>query len=194
MPGSLVQRWGFYRPPIHGDLLWRRDRHCIPIRSSVDRPLGTRSERPRTLSLLGPLLRLLGRLDHRNAAAYEEAARDAFKAATPTAVPPTTPAVNAADSLGPRDAPALVPSGQPAFRQGPTTTRPSGSLGSKPTAKPRGPDSATREGAAIDGGATGRESPEAVDATTDLLRTPRSVTPVADDFFDGLIRRVEGKL
>jgi hypothetical protein len=25
----------------------------------------------------------------------------------------------------------------------------------------------------------------------DLLRTPRGVTPVADDFFDGLIRRVE---
>jgi len=91
------------------------------------------------LSLLGPLLRLLGRLDPRNAAAYEEAARDAFKAATPAAVPPTTPAVNAADSLGPRDAPAPVPSAEPAFRLGPTTTRRSGSLGSKPTAKPRGP-------------------------------------------------------
>jgi len=26
---------------------------------------------------------------------------------------------------------------------------------------------------------------------SDLLRTPRTVAPVADDFFDGLIRRVE---
>ena len=46
----------------------------------------------------------------------------------------------------------------------------------------------------IEGGAPGPESLEAVDATTDLLRTPRSVTPVADDIFDGLIRRVEGEL
>ncbi len=192
--GRWSQRWVSTRCHIHGDLLWRRDRHCLPTRSSVDRPLGTRAKRPRTLSLLGPLLRLLGRLDPRDAAAYEEAAREAFKAATPTDVPATAPAVNAVDSSISPVGPAPVPPAPSAFRQGATTTRRSGSLGSKQTARPLGPDSATREGAAIDGSSTEQQSPEAVDATTDLLQTPRSVTPVADDFFDGLIRRVEGEL
>ena len=67
-------------------------------------------------------------------------------------------------------------------------------MGFQKTTKPRGFDSATGGGPAIEGGAPEPESLEAVDATTDLLRTPRSVTPVADDFFDGLIRRVEGEL
>ena len=37
-----------------------------------------------------------------------------------------------------------------------------------------------------------RMTKQAVPAPDDLLRTPTSVTPVADDFFAGLIRRVEG--
>ena len=172
----------------------RGDRHCLPTWKPANGPLVARSERARTLRLLGPLLRLLGRLDPRDAAAYEAAAREAFKAATPTDVPTKTPAVDAADFLGPRDAPSLGPSSQPALRKGPTTTRRSGSLGSQPTAKPRGFDGVAGGGPVIEGGAPGPESLEAVDATTDLLRTPRSVTPVADDFFDGLIRRVEGEL
>jgi hypothetical protein len=177
-----------YTETRHG----RGDRHCLPTGKPLNGPLGARSERARTLSLLGPLRRLLGRFDHRDAAAYEAAAREAFKAATPTGVPTTTPAVDAADSLGPRDAPSLGPFSQPALRQDPTTTRRSGSLGSQPTAKPRGSGSATGGRPAIGDGAPEPKSLEA--ATTDLLRTPSSVTPVADDFFDGLIRRVEGKL
>ena len=115
-----------YTEARHG----RGDRHCLPTGKPVNGPLGARSERARTLSLLGPLRRLLGRFDSRDAAAYEAAAREAFKAATPTGVPTTTPAVDAVDLLGPRDSPSLGPLSQPALRQDPTTTRRSGSLGS----------------------------------------------------------------
>lgn len=39
---------------------------------------------------------------------------------------------------------------------------------------------------------TGRRRPQLGDTVPESLRTPASVTSVADDFFDGLIRRVEG--
>jgi hypothetical protein len=145
------------------------------------------------LSLLGPLLRLLGRLDPREAAAYEEAAREAFKAGTPTDVRTATPSIDAADVGPARDAPPVGSFAPDARPHGPTTTERPASLGSRPTAKPRVSDRATPKGPAIDDAAPAPEARGAVDATNDLRRTPRSVTPVADDFFDGLIRRVEGE-
>jgi hypothetical protein len=144
------------------------------------------------LSLLGPLLRLLGRLDPRDAAAYEEAAREAFKAGTPNDVRTATPSIDAAD-LRAREAPPVGSFAPDARPHGPPTTERPASLGSRPTAKPHVSDRATAEGPAIDDAAPAPEVRGAVDPTNDLLRTPRSVTPVADDFFDGLIRRVEGE-
>ena len=161
--GSRWSNGGVLPAADNGDSPWRGDRHCLTTRKPDNRPLGARSERVRPLSVIGPLLRLLGRFDPRDAAAYEAAAREAFKAATPTDVPTTTPAVDTADLLGPRDASSPGPFSQPALPQGPTTTRRSGSLGSQPTTKPRGSDSSTGGGPAIEGGASGPEVPGSCD-------------------------------
>jgi hypothetical protein len=146
----------------------------------------------RTLSILGPLLRLLGRVDPREAAAYEMAAREAFKAGTPTDVNSPPLSADSGDITGSRDARPPGTLAEPARLQEATTAKRPKPLRSEPT---NGSDRVA------DTNATEPEiedrspdlTPEAGDAATDLLRTPRSVTPVADDFFDGLIRRVEGK-
>ena len=149
--------------------------------------------RARAFSPLGPLRRLLSRLDPGDAAAYEEAAREAFKAGTPTDAGKPAPSVEAADFAGSRDVRLPGSFGERVRRQGTTTGKRPGRPGSQPTEEPPEPGGATADEPATENRPPEGNSRDAADAATDPLRTPRSVTPVADDFFDGLIRRVEGK-
>jgi hypothetical protein len=139
------------------------------------------------------MLRLLGRVDPREAAAYEEAAREAFKAGTPTDVRTSAPSVDAGDFTGSRDARPPGTLAEPARLQDAATTKRPDPLGSEPTEGTLGFADAKANEPAIEDRLPDLNSRAAGDAATDLLRTPRSVTPVADDFFDSLIRRVEGK-
>jgi hypothetical protein len=72
-----------------------------------------------------------------------------------------------------------------------------GSTDSTEAASTQGTDTIESEGAwverlAAQDRATGQRRRQADSPAPDYLRTPSSVAPVADDFFDGLIRRVEG--
>ena len=109
----------------------------------------------------------LGRMDPDEAEAYNEAEREAFQASPsrerPTRLPPPTPRPPVSTlDAAPRD--ALPPTPAPEV----VTVQ-----------EPSAPEQPTRR-------KTGDTAPKF------LLRTPTSVTPVVDDFFDGLIRRVEG--
>jgi hypothetical protein len=132
------------------------------------------------------ILRSLGRPDPRDTAAYEEAARKAFLAGTLPDAP------NAGPPAGSMTTPAERPLGTMAARPEPQL----------------GAGTASSGGAAPDDGAetldpgevreddqtdplAGREAPNVDGPWPDLLRTRSAVTPMADDFFDGLIRRVE---
>lgn len=149
--------------------------------------------RARDFSLPGALRRLLGRADPKEAAAYEQAAREAFRVGTPTDVPTSASPVDAGDSAGSRDARPPGPLAEPARLQDATNVKRPIPLGSEPAKKPHGSADAYAKEAAIEERLPDLNSRDTVDAATDLLRTPNSVTPVVDDFFDGLIRRVEGK-
>jgi len=134
---------------------------------------------------------MAGRADPADAAAFEEAARQAFLAGTPLDVPkPFEPA----SSAEPMRTPGVRPLGTVA-RAG------------APQAEPGRTPAAWLVSGARDETLESRAAPAAEGAThdrlpdrneynvgspsLDLLRAPASVTPVADDFFDGLIRRVE---
>jgi hypothetical protein len=127
--------------------------------------------------------RLRTRIHPGEAAAFEKAAREAFRASmTPEARKPSRPETHKPF--------APVPSSEsPGTVSG--AVRPAGTVVA-PTAPPAATviESVQEAPAA---GPPGREPRRhAGDTAPDfLLRTPRT-TPVADDFFDGLIRRVEG--
>jgi hypothetical protein len=127
------------------------------------------------LSALMRRTRTLTRIHPGEAAAFEEAAREAFRASStlkartpfvsvPTAESPgsVSGAVRAVVTVSAPTAPALATAIE--WAREPAAAEP-------PGRKPRR---------------------QAGDTAPDfLLRTPSSVTPVADDFFDGLIRQVE---
>jgi hypothetical protein len=146
--------------------------------------------RSRELGVLGMLRRLLDGRHDRDAAAYEEAAREAFKAGTPTDVPSSAPSV---DVAGSRDARTPGRLAEAARREEATTAKRPGSLGSDPTEEAPGLAVTPADEPSMQDRRPDLKAPEAAGPATDLLRAPTSVTPVADDFFDGLIRRVEGK-
>jgi hypothetical protein len=116
-----------------------------------------------------------GRIDSAEAAAFDAAAREAYRQGThleqrlPAAIDPTTPppplAKDARDAGPKRPAPNVS-----AVRTRPFVAR----------AEPVEPRAVADPSKADD---PGPDPP---------LGTRTSVTPVADDFFDGLIRRVEG--
>jgi len=121
--------------------------------------------------LNGLLHRILGRPDPADPA-FEDAARKAFLAGTLL------------------DAPKAVP---PAESMRTPVERPVGSVLGLPLPQV---DYARMDSAPVDERTTddpipGRGAKKVDRSWPDLLRTPSGVTPVADDFFDGLIRRVE---
>jgi hypothetical protein len=146
------------------------------------------------------------------AAEFDAAARKAYQSAlTLETGAPLAPAPPAARSAGaPTSAPLTVPLGTPATpttapASGPTT--PDAASAAAPVATPAAaarasawatPPRMPAEQSAPPGGEAPEVSPAPPSrrkpgetAPDFLLRTPTSVAPVADDFFDGLIRRVE---
>jgi hypothetical protein len=123
--------------------------------------------RPRALVLRFYSRLPVGRMDPDEAEAFNEAIREAFQASPP--------------GEGPR--PLTPPSSRPRVS----------TLDAAPRA-PLPPSPAPEVMTVQEPSAT--EQPtrrKASDTAPDfLLRTPASVAPVVDDFFDGLIRRVEG--
>ena len=122
-----------------------------------------------------------GRFGQAEAVAYEEAARAAFRAGTPL------------------DSPDVIPRGssEPVARPTGVLTEPgvadSTGAASTPPTDALESEVAWAERLAAEDRLPGRNRRRADSSAPDyLLRTPTSVTPVADDFFDGLIRRVEG--
>ena len=146
--------------------------------------------RPREFSVPGTLRRVLGRLGSGDAAAYDEAAREAFKAGTPTDLPPSGPSYDVAGSRG---APPPGKFAEPARRQDATTAKQPSSLGSGPTDDSLGSTGSTAHEPSMEDRLPEPHPPPGADSAEDPLRPPTNVTPVADDFFDGLIKRVEGK-
>jgi hypothetical protein len=154
----------------------RIDLHMDGVVARARARLWARVTRPRA-----PILRRLAGLipgvaapiDPAEAAAFQEAARESFRTGT---------------TLGARKRLATVPlTESPASLSG--AVRPTVSV-SAPTAPAVAPAAGPeREPAVIEGPAR-RQAGDT--APGFLLRTPTSVTPVADDFFDGLVRSVEG--
>ncbi len=141
------------------------------------------------------LRRVTGRIDPGDADAYEEAARAAFRAGTlldaPDFVAPGSSRPRG-ESAGPQE----HPSGS-VFRLTGALTEPGAtdSTGAVPVPPTDALESevAWADRLAAEDRLPGRRRRRAdSSAPDDLLRTPTSVAPVADDFFDGLIRRVEG--
>ena len=142
--------------------------------------------------LVGHIERMAARVDSAETVAYQKAAREAFRAGTllnaPKHVAPTSSAEFPAS-------PAGRPLGLVAGRV---------SVQAEPIAKGPGAVMTRPMDETLESEATPADQPSNKDrlhdlnlrqvgvSAPDLLRTPRSVTPVADDFFDGLIRRVEG--
>jgi hypothetical protein len=132
---------------------------------------------------LGRLARLIpgvaSRLD-REAAEYEEAMRQAFQAGTsPRSRKLPVPArifESSASTVGAARPVAFVP-----VPPAPPTSA------ATPAIEPAGQSEHAKAPSRRHGGQAGETAPDF------LLRTPKSVIPIADDFFDGLIRRVEGK-
>ena len=127
-------------------------------------------------------------------------ARPTAPAATPPAKPEAAPAPAAL--VPPPTAPSATPTA--AAASWPTSAGAASGNGAEPAAAPStsawaAPPRPSAEQSAAPVGATPRESPASPrrrqpgeTAPDFLLRTPTSVTPVADDFFNGLIRRIEG--
>jgi hypothetical protein len=148
--------------------------------------------RPRAAALqrlAGLMPGVAARIDLAGAAAYEEAAREAFRAATtletasplvpaPTAESPasTSGAARPVASVSARTAPAATPATEPAREPAPAT--PAAEPSSQPVTAER-PARRSR-----------RQAGET--ALDHLLRPPESVNSAANDFFDGLVGRVEG--
>jgi hypothetical protein len=136
-----------------------------------------------------------GRNDRRDAAAYEEAAREAFRggssldALRPVAPPPTT--LPPASPLADRPLTSVArettgPKRRPGARRAVEAVSPA-------TAPIAASEAVPAEEPAVSQPPTQRNRRKAGETAPDhLLRTPTGGTPVVDDFFDGLIRRVEG--
>ena len=132
-----------------------------------------------------------GRIDPEDAAAYDEAAREAFRAGT------TLGALRpfAADA-----SPEPSSSTSGAARPDPWVSAPTASPAAAGVARvsaptPPAPASAgelARERAAAGRPARRPRHQAGETAPESLLRTPTSVVPIADDFFDSILRRVEG--
>jgi Beta-lactamase superfamily domain len=165
----------------------------------------------------GRLARLVpgrsARTGARQAAEFDAAARKAYQSALKLEIgAPLAPALPAARSAG---APTTEP--PTALASEPTAPDAASATGLEPAAAPATaaePAAAARTSAwatpprlpAEQSAAVGGEPPAAPPAPSTLprrrqpgetapdflLRTPTNVAPVADDFFDGLIRRVEG--
>lgn len=139
--------------------------------------------------LAGLMPGVAARIDPAEAAAYEEAAREAFRAATTleTAKPlapastagspaSTSGAVRPVAPVSARTTPTATPATEPAQEPAPAT----------PAAEPA-PEPVTAERPAR------RSRRQAGEIALDhLLRPPESVDSAANDFFDGLVRRVQG--
>ena len=111
-------------------------------------------------------------LDGKEAGAYDEAVRVAYRTDTTIDVP---------RPMAPPESPPFDPRLQRPIRSSSIPT-PDPTIRPVDSAEPR---------AVPEVKARGRR-PELGDKAPEGLRTPASVTSVADDFFDGLIRRVEG--
>jgi hypothetical protein len=140
------------------------------------------------------------RIDRAEAAAYEEATRQAFRASTsldaprPVA-PPPTPVVPASDlvthPLGSLARQPATPKWEPPKLE--PEVRGTGAAVSAPTGQTVASEAPPVEEPAVAERTTRRNRRKAGETAPDhLLRSPTRGTPVVDDFFDGLIRRVEG--
>jgi hypothetical protein len=129
---------------------------------------------------------MLGRPDPSDPA-FEEAARKAFLAGTVLEAPKPPPPAQSARK--PAERPLETVGGRPASPIAAIRTRPAAQPGlAEQTLEPhdtRGDDRPT------DDAFPDRGARKADPSWPDLLRTPSAVAPVADDFFDGLIRRTE---
>lgn len=141
------------------------------------------------------LRRVTGRIDPGEAVAYEEAARAAFRKGTLLDAPDfiasgsSQPWFGSAGPQGPTSGPVARRTGARA-EQGATASTGAASISPADALES---EVAWAERLAAEDRLPGRNRRRAGSSTPDdLLRTPTSVAPVADDFFDGLIRRVEG--
>jgi hypothetical protein len=174
-------------------------------------PVGPSPE-PVAAAVKGPLTliqqlvaRLSGRavvdFDPEEAAAYKEAAREAFRTTgvvlrrpEPSRPEPSRPA-----SPGDRRRPDGTPEGQidtvidaPSYNRKRTVTR-SIASGPLPEIEIVDPGATLGEDVIADASEPGQGRNQAkASAPGHLLREPANVTRVADDFFDGVVRRVEG--
>jgi hypothetical protein len=165
------------------------------------------SPEPVAASVKGPLTliqqlvaRLSGRavvdFDPEEAAAYKEAAREAFRT---TGVLLRRPESSRPASPGDRPRPDGTPEGQidtvidaPSYNRKRTVTR-SIASGPPPEIEIVDPGATLGEDVIADAPEPGQGRNQAkASAPGHLLRKPANVTRVADDFFDGVVRRVEG--
>ena len=138
--------------------------------------------RPRATAL-HRLARLIpgvaSRIDRAEATEYEEATRKAFRAGTSLQSPKLFAPPRVVESPGLKlgaARPGAFISAPPAPPAPPAT----------PAIEPARQPADVEPPARGHGGQAGETAPDF------LLRTPKSVIPIADDFFDGLIRRIEG--
>jgi hypothetical protein len=160
-------------------------------------PLAALVRRPRfsTLQRLAGLMPgMIARIDPEEAAAYEEASRDAFRAAVREA----SPASEALEAPRPRGAGPTATPIAPLIQRPESipTSEVSRAVPFVPTSKvPIAKRAATTQAGprAIDDEKAQHESALTKESASDFpVRSSTSVNSVADDFFDGLIRRVEG--
>lgn len=122
------------------------------------------------------------RLDPLEAAEWEAIVREPFQ-----------PDARRDDAWSPGSAPAVEPLTPAAGATLPARNELSSAGPVAPTSAPiAGPTALTRGPAASDHPERRHRQLAGETAPDFLLRTPSGVSPIADDFFDGLIRRVEG--
>jgi hypothetical protein len=128
------------------------------------------------------------RIDPTEAAAHDAAVREAFLHGTPIEAPRRVASVPHTEERAPSDstpADSLVPPA-PAAATAPTTPHTVRNVEPVSPAPAAATAPTTAEPAAEVEQQAGESAPDF------LLRTPTGATRIADDFFDGLIRRVEG--
>ncbi len=164
------------------------DIHTADIVARARARLAALVRRPRAPALPRLARLMSGRIDPEEAAAYDEAAREAFRVGTtreaprPVAPAPTAESPVSTSVAAPPTASVSAPTASVAAPRVAWVPAPRASAAA-PEAEPAREPAAAKEPARRQAGET---------APGSLLRTPPSVTSVADDFFDGLIRRVEG--
>ena len=128
------------------------------------------------------------------AAEFDAAARNAYQSALKLeTAAPLAPAQPAARSAGaPTSAPPTAPVTTPAPVATPASIPARVSAWATPPIQPAEQSAAPVGGAPEESPAPSRRRQPGDTAPDFPLRTPTSVTRVADDFFDGIIRRVEG--